>query len=228
MPNPRLYYHPCSYQRSLPRVRDIYRKYAGCSGITNFDRGGKPLSFFDIITSDYALNFGGEMKKYIANIVTSVRILGSVCMLCSSVFSSLFYSAYLLCGFTDMIDGTIARKTNSVTSFGSHLDSIADLIFLTAASIKVLPAIYIPYWLWCCILIVFIMKITSIIWRYILVQQLRIEHTRINKLTGFLLFLFPLSFPFVEIEYSAGIVCTVAFLSAIQELKTVVHIGNNS
>ena len=100
------------------------------------------------------------MKKHIANIVTSIRILGSVCMLCSSVFSPLFYSTYLLCGFTDMIDGTIARKTNSVTPFGSHLDSIADLMFLIAASIKILPAIYIPNWLWFSILIIFIIKIS--------------------------------------------------------------------
>ena len=162
------------------------------------------------------------MKKYIANIVTSIRILGSVCMLCADVFSPLFYSTYLLCGFTDMIDGTIARKTNSVTTFGSHLDSVADLIFLTAASIKILPEIYIPGWLWFSILIVFIMKMTAVVWRYILVKQLVLKHTLMNKLAGFLLFLLPLSLPVVEINYSAGMVCTVAFLSAIQELKTVV------
>ncbi len=168
------------------------------------------------------------MKKHIANIVTSIRILCSVYMLCSSVFSPLFYSTYLLCGFTDMIDGTIARKTNSVTPFGSHLDSIADLIFLVAASIKILPVIYLPHWLWFSILIVFIMKITAVVWRYIFVQQFILKHTLMNKLTGFLLFLLPLSLPFIEIKYSASIVCTVAFLSAIQELKTVVLNDNHS
>ncbi len=168
------------------------------------------------------------MKKHIANIVTSIRILGSVCMLCSSVFSPLFYSTYLLCGFTDMIDGTIARKTNSVTSFGSHLDSIADLVFLTAAGIKILPAIYMPNWLWFSILIVFIMRITAVAWRYILAQQIMLQHTLMNKLTGFLLFLLPLSLPFAEIKYSASIVCIAAFLSAIQELKTVVPHDNRS
>ena len=160
------------------------------------------------------------MKKHIANIVTGIRILGSVCMLCASVFSPLFYGAYLLCGFTDMIDGTIARKTNSVTSFGSHLDSVADLIFLTAASIKILPAIYIPNWLWVSILIVFIMKTAAVIWKYILVQQFMFKHTLLNKITGFLLFLLPLSLPFVEIKYSGSIVCAVAFLAAIQELTS--------
>ena len=167
------------------------------------------------------------MKKHIANIVTGIRILGSVCMLCSSVFSPLFYSTYLLCGFTDMIDGTIARKTNAVTSFGSHLDSIADLIFLIAASIKLFPAICIPDWLWFGILIVFILKIAAVIWRYILKQQFMIKHTLMNKLTGFLLFLLPLSLPFMEIKYSAGIVCAVAFLSAVQELKAAVPDANH-
>lgn len=162
------------------------------------------------------------MKKHIANTVTSIRILGSVCMLCSSVFSPLFYSTYPLCGFTDMIDGTIARRTNTATSFGSHLDSIADLIFLIAASIKILPAIYLPDWLWFGILIVFIMKITAVVWRYVLVKQFMLKHTCMNKFTGFLLFLLPLSLHVVELKYSAGIVCAVAFLSAVQELKTVV------
>jgi CDP-diacylglycerol--glycerol-3-phosphate 3-phosphatidyltransferase len=186
------------------------------------------FEFFDIISSDYSLNSGGEMKKHIANIVTSIRILGSACMLCSSAFSPLFYCTYLLCGFTDMIDGTVARKTNSVTSFGSQLDSIADLIFLTAASIKILPAIYIPNWLWCSVLIVFILKITAVIWRYILVRQFVLKHTLMNKLTGVLLFLLPFSLPFVEIKYSAGIVCTVAFISVIQELKNLLSNANHS
>ena len=187
-----------------------------------YDSDGSSLSFFqvfDIISSDHFLDSGGDMKKHIANVVTSIRILGSVCMLYSPVFSPLFYSTYLLCGFTDMIDGTIARKTNSATSFGSHLDSVADLIFLTAASVKILPAIYIPGWLWLCILIVFLTKTAAVIRRYILVKQLVLEHTPMNKLTGFLLFLWPLSLPFAELKYSAGIVCAVAFLSAIQELK---------
>lgn len=159
------------------------------------------------------------MKKHMANIVTGIRILGSVCMLFFPAFSPLFYSTYLLCGFTDMIDGTIARKTNSVTVFGNHLDSVADLIFLTAASIKILPAIHMPNWIWLSILIVFLTKTAAVVRRYLLVQQFVPDHTPMNKLTGFLLFLLPLSLPFVEIKFSAGPVCAVAFLSAVQELK---------
>lgn len=50
------------------------------------------------------------MKKHIANIITSCRILCSIIMMFFPVFSIMFYIMYLLCGLTDMIDGTIARK----------------------------------------------------------------------------------------------------------------------
>ena len=127
-----------------------------------------------------------------------------------------------------MIDGTIARKTDSVTSFGSHLDSVADLIFLIVASIKILPVIYISNWLWFIILIIFILKTTAVVLGYFLAQQFMFKHTFLNKITGFMLFLLPLSLPFIEIKYSTGIVCTVAFLSAIQELKTIVNNTHHS
>ena len=72
-------------------------------------------------------------------------------MLFVPVFSHQFYLLYLLCGFTDMVDGIIARKTKSVTPFGSGLDSVADFVFAVAAFVKLLPALSIPIWLWNCI-----------------------------------------------------------------------------
>ena len=52
-------------------------------------------------------------------------------MLFFTVFSPLFFVFYLLAGFSDMIDGTIARKTNTASEFGAKLDTVADLIFYT-------------------------------------------------------------------------------------------------
>lgn len=51
------------------------------------------------------------MKKQIASIITVCRILGSIGLLFCPVFSASFYGLYLFCGLTDMVDGTIARKT---------------------------------------------------------------------------------------------------------------------
>ena len=87
------------------------------------------------------------MKKQIANIITSCRILFSICLLFCSVFSVGFYCIYLLCGFTDMVDGTIARKTNAVSEFGAKLDTASDFIFFSVAFIKLLPVIHIPKWI---------------------------------------------------------------------------------
>ena len=49
----------------------------------------------------------------IANFITGSRIIFSLAMLTFPVFSAGFYFFYMLAGFTDMIDGTIARKIAS-------------------------------------------------------------------------------------------------------------------
>ena len=102
------------------------------------------------------------MTKHIANILTGCRILGSILLLFFPAFSPGFYITYLLCGFSDMIDGTIARKPNSISKFGSQLDTAADLIFAGASLFKLLPALPIPGWLWIWAGAIAIIKISNI------------------------------------------------------------------
>ena len=161
------------------------------------------------------------MKKYLANIITLFRIISSIWLLLLPVFSIRFYVVYLFCGFTDMIDGAIARKTHSVTEFGSKLDSVADLIFVVVAFVKLLPVISLPNWLWVWIAIIALIKVANILFGWISAKRLAIEHTLMNKITGFLLFLLPLTLSFIEFKYSAVVVCTVATMSAIQESKCI-------
>ena len=157
------------------------------------------------------------MTKHIANIITSCRIFGSILLLFFPTFSVEFYIIYLFCGFSDMIDGTIARKTNSTSKFGSQLDTSADLVFVVASSFKVLPAIHIPQWLWIWGGVIAVIKISNIIWGYVSKKQFISLHTIMNKVTGLLLFLLPLTISFVELKYIAIAVCSIATLSAIQE-----------
>ena len=103
------------------------------------------------------------MKKQIANIVSSSRILLSITLLFCTVFSVCFYGIYLLCGFTDMVDGTVARKTNSVSEFGARLDTIADFLFFAVTLIKLLPVIHIPKCIWVWIVVIAIIKICNVI-----------------------------------------------------------------
>ena len=157
------------------------------------------------------------MTKHIANILTGCRILGSILLLGFPAFSLGFYIIYLFCGFSDMVDGTIARKTNSTSKFGSQLDTIADLFFVVVSLFTLLPAIYIPGWLWIWGGVIAVIKISNVIWGSVSKKQFISLHTIMNKATGLLLFLLPLTISFVELKYTAIIVCSVATFSAIQE-----------
>ena len=157
------------------------------------------------------------MTKHIANIITGCRILGSILFLFFPAFSLEFYIIYILCGFSDMIDGTIARKTNSVSKLGSQLDTVADIVFVALSLIKFLPELHIPGWLWIWGIVIVIIKIGNIIWGYASEKQFVSIHTVMNKVTGFLLFLLPLTLSFVELKYSSIVVCSIATFAAIQE-----------
>ncbi len=80
------------------------------------------------------------MKKHIANVLTVSRIILSlVLLLFFKEISVLFIILYTIAEFTDIIDGTIARKTGSCSHTGAVLDSIADLL-LAANLVKMVFA----------------------------------------------------------------------------------------
>ena len=84
-------------------------------------------------------------KLNMANILTSVRVICSLALLFCQAFSIPFYVLYITAGFTDMIDGTVARKTGSVSEFGSKFDTVADLIFVAVCLIKLIPVLKFVY-----------------------------------------------------------------------------------
>ena len=149
--------------------------------------------------------------------VTGLRILCSVLMIFLPVFSVRFYIAYFICGLSDAADGAIARKTNSSSPFGARLDTAADLVFVSVTLIKLLPCITVPQWLWLWIAAIALIKaVNAVVW-FIRQKKPVAVHSIMNKLTGFLLFLFPLTLGIIEPQYSAAVVCSAATLAAIQE-----------
>lgn len=152
-----------------------------------------------------------------ANIVTGCRISGSILLLIFPAFSSWFYILYLVCGFTDMIDGTIARKTNTVSEFGARLDTAADFLFAGVCLVKLLPVVHMPGWLWIWISLIAVIKMINLISGFVSKKRFIVEHTIANKLAGLLLFLLPLTLSFIDLKYSAIIICFIATFAAIQE-----------
>ena len=157
------------------------------------------------------------MKKQIANIMTSFRIFGSIGLLVCPVFSACFYGLYIFCGLTDMVDGTIARKTGAASSFGARLDTVADFLFVIASFVKLIPAIRIPVWTWVWATVIAVVKLVNLVWGILGRKQMPSLHTIANKVTGLCLFLLPLTMSFVDLRYTAPLVCTIATIAAIQE-----------
>ena len=152
-----------------------------------------------------------------ANIITSSRILCSIALLFFPAFSPAFYVLYCLAGFTDMIDGTVARKTNTVSEFGSMLDTVADIVFAGICLIKLLPCLTISLWLWIWIGAIAGIKAINIIVGLIVQKKFVAEHTVINKITGAILFILPLTLPLIDINYSGSVVCVIAAFAALHE-----------
>ena len=157
------------------------------------------------------------MLKQIANAITGCRILCSFLLLFFDAFSTGFYITYILCGFSDMIDGSVARKTNAVSEFGAKFDTVADMVFVAVSMIKLLPAICVPKWLLIWIVAIGIIKIFNIILGYIYNKKFVSLHTKMNKIAGLLLFILPLTLSCIELRYSSIAVCTIATVSSIQE-----------
>lgn len=158
-----------------------------------------------------------EREGSMANIITSCRILCSLILLFCPAFSSVFYAFYLIAGFTDMIDGMVARKTNTVSEFGSKLDTVTDFIFVMVCLIKFMPILNTTGWLWIWIGMIAIIKGMNVISGFIVHKKFVVEHTVMNKVAGLLLFVLPLTVTFVDFKYSVIVVCTVAMFAAIQE-----------
>jgi len=157
------------------------------------------------------------MKK-LPNILCLLRIILSFSFLLIRPFSALFLAVYLICGFTDMIDGYIARKMNAVSTFGAALDSTADAVFIGIVMIVLLPVMNIPGWIWIYIAVIASVRAASVLTAYYKYRKIAMLHTYANKVTGLVLFTVPVLYSYINISILGGIVCTIALLSAAEEL----------
>lgn len=152
-----------------------------------------------------------------ANVVTTIRIICSFALLFFPALSVHFYMLYITAGFTDMIDGTVARKTGTVSDFGSKLDTVADFILIAVSLIKLIPILDIESWIFIWIGIILLIKMINIISGFVVQKRFVSVHSVMNKITGGLLFALPLTVRVIDLRYSAAIVCAIATFAAIQE-----------
>lgn len=156
--------------------------------------------------------------RNIPNLITITRILGTTALVFIKPFSKLFFIIYFICGISDVLDGMIARKMNLVSKKGQILDSIADFFLVI-----VLLFIFVPnfkfslldiYW----VVIIAVIRLTSLGVGFIRYKQLTFLHTYANKLTGLALFCFPFMYVILGLYTTTILVCFIASISAIEEL----------
>ena len=149
------------------------------------------------------------------NAITLLRIAGSVGLLLCDVTSVAYWIIYSLCGFSDIVDGWLARKLRCVTMKGALLDSLADICFVACCAWKLLPILELPQWLWLWAGVIVAIKVVNQLSALVMYGRCCFPHTLANKATGFLLFIaVPMTFWSIIPISIAAIVATFA---AIQE-----------
>ena len=152
-----------------------------------------------------------------ANLITGIRIVCSIALLFCPVFSPAFYALYITAGVSDMTDGAVARKMGTVSAFGSKIDTAADFVLVAVCLIRLIPVIYVPDWLIIWIIVIAVIKAVNLISGYVMRKEIVVLHTVMNKVTGMLLFVLPLTLTFIDLKYSGAAVSAAATFAAIQE-----------
>lgn len=168
-----------------------------------------------------------QMKKGICipNCITGFRILGTLFLLAVEPFSLIFYIIYTLCGLSDVLDGWVARATNTTSEFGAKLDSIADLVYYAVMFVRLLPYLWrhLPVKIWYIVALIVLIRFLSYGIAAFKYHRFASIHTYANKATGAVIF----SMPYF-IVWERGMLfisitaCIVAGAASLEEL--LIHI----
>lgn len=153
--------------------------------------------------------------KRLPNVISVLRIAGSIGLLFCDVAGWLFWTLYALCGISDMVDGPLARNLHAESKTGAILDSVSDIVFVACCAIRLFPVLEIPVWLCIWAGIIVTIKIINQISALIVCKRVCFPHTVANKLTGSLLFL---TIPAVFLSViPIAVVAAIATFAAVQE-----------
>jgi len=160
--------------------------------------------------------------KTIVNLITTCRIIGAIFLLFVEPMSAVFFAIYIMCIVSDIIDGPIARKTNSATNFGALYDSIADIAFIAAVLFVFLPLLpsdpAFGLWIFYLVGVVVVTRLLTWAIGFAKYRTLTLLHTYANKGAGLIMASFPIFWALIGLTPAFLIVFAAAFLSAFEEL----------
>jgi len=156
--------------------------------------------------------------KSIPNYITLSRIIFSLLLIIVKPLSVAFYTIYIICGFSDIMDGFIARRTGTESGIGAKLDSLADAIMVGVLLAILYPIVNPTTEVVIWIILIAIIRLASIVVAIKKYKSFASIHTYGNKITGIILFIFPMLLSYFNTKITINVICVVASLSAIEEL----------
>lgn len=123
--------------------------------------------------------------RHVPNALTITRlflIIPFIILLHHHKYLSAFY-LFVLAGFTDCLDGWIARTFNCQSPFGTFIDPVADKLLITTSFISLALIDKLPWWL---VFLVFLRDLTIsvgvIAWFAFITQRPQLKATFISKI----------------------------------------------
>ncbi|MBM7871657.1 CDP-diacylglycerol--glycerol-3-phosphate 3-phosphatidyltransferase [Clostridium pascui] len=156
--------------------------------------------------------------RIVPNCISVSRMIFSLSMIFVKPLSLAFYAIYIICGLSDIMDGFIARKTGTSSKLGEKLDTMADMIMAGVLLVMFYPIINLKIEIIIWIILIGIIRLVSMIIVFKKYKTFAMLHSYSNKITGIVLYIFPIVIPHIHTTVIMYISCVVASISAIEEL----------
>lgn len=157
------------------------------------------------------------MKKHIANIISASRIVCATVLFFFNDITDTFLLIYLYCGFSDAVDGRIARRLKTTSVLGTLLDSVGDVLtYFSVAKIlivKKLVPLEVLIWLGLALL----GHVAAAVIAKIRFKKFYFVHSLFGKILGLAAFLVPFMLESFGVKYMY-FVCFVASIAAIESI----------
>ncbi|MCL2409722.1 MAG: CDP-alcohol phosphatidyltransferase family protein [Oscillospiraceae bacterium] len=154
----------------------------------------------------------------VVNFLSVSRILGSLALFLVTPMTSVFFVIYVYCIASDIADGQLARRLKVESNTGALLDSVADIAFIAAVLIILIPLLAFEQWMLALVAIVVGIRILTWIIGVIKFRKVSLIHTYANKISGLIMATFPILLQFLSLSVSIIIVFIAAVLAALDEL----------
>lgn len=162
----------------------------------------------------------GKRLRYLPNFITTLRFLGMLLLLFTEPLTTRFYIIYALTGFSDLLDGFLARKLHLVSELGAKLDSLADLLLYLTVLLRILGVLtaLLPAWFWYGVAVTIALRLLAYTTAALKYHRFASTHSRLNKLSSLLLFFCPFLVQATFFVPYGCVILTVCFLGAVEDL----------